>query len=437
MMIPEYAQIVADELNKQGFEAYFVGGCVRDAYMGIKPHDFDITTNASPDEMKKVFSKFRVILTGEKHGTVTVLSEGENVEVTTYRIDGEYKDSRHPENVIFTKNIEEDLARRDFTINAIAYSDGEYVDPFDGINDIDNKIIRAVGEADARFCEDALRIMRALRFSATLGFDIEEQTKVSIHKNAYLLKNIAVERIYVEFSKLIMGKNAEKILLEYSDVMGVFMPCILPCVGFEQKNKYHIYDVYTHMVKAVSAAPFDLKIRLAAYLHDIGKPECFTIDEKGGHFKGHSEESARIAEDILTRLKVDNDTKKCVVGLVKEHQRDIIPEKKYVKRFLSKFSGEFFDMLMKVMRADTAAHSSLAEVNFEKIEKLIEIKNEIMEENECISLKNLEVNGKDIISVGITDGKRIGEILKMLLEMVIDEKVENDKEELMKIIKTL
>lgn len=434
MNIPEYAQAVADELKKNNYEAYFVGGCVRDAVMGTTPHDFDITTNASPDEIKAVFASFRTILTGEKHGTVTVVSEGENVEVTTYRIDGEYKDSRHPEAVLFTKNVEEDLARRDFTMNAICYN-GSFVDPYGGMRDIENKVIRTVGDADKRFGEDALRIMRAIRFAATLGFEIEEETKKSIHKNAALLKNISVERIFVELSKLIMGKHCEKVLLEYVDVLGIFATCLIPCVGFDQKNRYHIYDVYTHMVKSVSVAPFDLKIRLAMLFHDVGKPDCFTIDEKGGHFKGHPERSEELAREVLNHLKVDNATKNTVLSLIKYHQRVILPGKKYVKRFLSKFSFEFFDMLLEVMRADTLAHSSLAEGNLEDIKKLAALKAEIVAEGECVSLKSLALNGRELIAMGITDGRKIGEILNRLLEMVIDGEVENEKEKLIQLIK--
>lgn len=435
MIIPKYAEIIADKLTEKGFEAYFVGGCVRDVFMGNTPHDFDITTNASPDEIKRVFSDFRTILTGEKHGTVTVVSEGENVEVTTYRVDGEYKDSRHPESVMFTTDINEDLARRDFTMNAIAFKD-DFVDPYDGIGDIKNKIIRTVGEADKRFNEDALRIMRALRFAATLGFEIESDTKRSIHKNAQLLKNISPERIYVEFSKLLMGKNSEKILLEYGDVLAVFAPCIIPTIGFDQKNKYHIYDVYTHMVKSTCVAPFDLKIRLALFFHDVGKPDCFTIDEKGGHFKGHSEISHDKAKEVLDYLKVDNNTKNTVLDLIKYHQRVVLPEKKYVKRFLSKFSFEFFDMLIEVMRADTLAHSDYALGNLKDIERLKSLKEEIKKDEDCISLKALKVNGNDLIKMGF-EGKRIGEVLNTLLEMVIDGKVENDKEKLIEIVKAL
>lgn len=434
MNVPKYAQIVADKLKEEGFEAYFVGGCVRDSIMGREVNDYDIATNATPDETKAVFCDFRIFLTGEKHGTVTVVSNGENIEVTTYRVDGVYEDARHPSSVSFAENITEDLARRDFTINAIAYN-GEIADPYQGRGDIEKKLIRTVGVADERFNEDALRIMRALRFASVLGFEIEEETKKSIHKNKHLLKNIAVERIFVEFSKLLCGKNVRAVLMEYYDVIGVFVPEILPAVGFDQKNDYHIYDVYEHIVRAVEAAEADVKIRLSLFFHDIAKPECFTIDEKGGHFRGHDEKSALVAHSVLRRLKADNDTICIVETLVREHQRDILPEKKYVKRCLAKIPPELFDMLLKVKYADTVAHSEKAKGNLETIERLKALRNEIEKEGECFSLKHLAVNGRDLIDLGITDGRKIGEILKMLLEKVIDGEVENEKEKLKEIIK--
>ncbi len=431
MNIPAYAKRVSDMLTKSGYEAYFVGGCVRDEIMGRAVNDYDITTNALPEQMKEVFKGFKTILTGEKHGTVTVVSEGENIEVTTYRIDGEYEDARHPESVYFTPCVKEDLARRDFTINAICFNK-EFVDPFGGIEDIKNKIIRTVGESDKRFCEDALRIMRALRFSAVLGFEIEAETKKSIFKNKELLKKVSAERLFSEFSKLIMGDFAENVLLEYGQVLGVFIPEILPCIGFDQKNKYHVYDVYTHIVRSVSESEKDLTIRLGMFFHDIGKPQVFTFDGESGHFKGHDKKSAEIAKEVLTRLKVDNKTKNIVTELVGEHQREIIPQKKYVKRFLAKFNYEFFDLLMKVKTADTKAHSSLAKGNLEIIEKLKIIKNEIEHTGECVSVKTLNINGNDLIKMGITDGKTIGKILKSLLEKVIDGEIENKKEDLLK-----
>lgn len=436
MNIPEYVKIVLDELEGRGFDAYLVGGCVRDDLRGEIPSDYDIATNALPCDVKAVFKNFQTIATGEKHGTVTVVSEGGNIEITTYRVDGEYTDLRRPETVRFTKKIEDDLARRDFTMNAIAYN-GKYTDPFGGRADIENRIIRTVGDANERFNEDALRILRALRFASTTGFEIEERTKESIHENRLLIKNISAERIYAEFKKLIMGEYAERILLDYKDVIGVFAPCILPCIGFDQKNKYHIYDVYTHMVKAMCYAPFDLKIRLAAFFHDVGKPDCFTVDEKCGHFKGHDEISVNKTKEVLDFLRVDNDTKNDVVMLIREHQREILPEKKYVKRFLSKFSYECFDMLMMLKIADTKAHSSVALENLKTVGILKELKEEIKKDGECISLKDLDINGNDIKNMGIEDGVKIGETLKKLLNMVIDGDVENTKEELIKTAKAL
>lgn len=430
MRIPNFAQKIADVLKENGYEAYFVGGCVRDWLMGREPHDFDITTNALPEEIKECFTDYTTILTGEKHGTVTVVSGGEKVEVTTYRIDGEYADARRPASVTFTLDVARDLARRDFTMNAICY-DGEFVDPYFGREDIEKGIIRTVGDADTRFNEDALRIMRALRFAAVLGFEIEEETQKSIHKNAHLLTKVSAERIYVEFVKLLTGEYAERVLLDYSDVISVFIPEIKECIGFDQKSAYHIYDVYTHMVKATGFAPREKAVRLAAFFHDIGKPECFTIDEKGGHFKGHPRLSAEIAEKVLTRLKVDNETKKTVVNLVKEHQREIIGERKYVKRFLSKYSYEFFDILMPLWRADILAHSEKARAAIDKIEILKALRYEIEAEKDCISLKSLEISGRDLIKTGITDGRKIGEVLNKLLERVMDGDIENKKDRLL------
>lgn len=436
MNIPQFAQAVADRLTKMGYEAYFVGGCVRDAIIGRNMNDYDIATNALPDEMKTVFADMKIIPTGEKHGTMTVVSQGENIEVTTYRVDGEYEDGRRPMSVSFTKNITDDLARRDFTVNAICYN-GKFVDPFGGRDDIEKQVIRTVGDPDTRFGEDALRIMRALRFAATLGFSISDDTKKSIHKNKELLKKVSAERIFTEFSKLVTGEYAADVLLEYSDVIGVFIPEILPCVGFDQKNEYHIYDVYEHIVRALDASENDLKIRLAVFFHDIGKPECFTLDEKGGHFKGHDKKSAQISRDVLKRLKADNDTVDTIELLVREHQRDILPEKRYVKRCLSKIPYDMFDMLLKVKYADTLAHSDKAKGNFEVLEKLKNLREEIEAEGACLSLKDLAINGNDLKKMGVTEGKKIGEILNALLEKVIDGEIENEREQLIEIVKAL
>lgn len=434
MNIPVYARKIFDTLRENGYEAYFVGGCVRDALLGREVHDYDITTNALPDEIRKCFDSKLVLPIGEKHGTVGIVSDGQTVEVTTYRIDGRYSDNRRPESVTFTGKIEDDLARRDFTMNAIAY-DGEFKDPFGGREDIKAGLIRSVGEADRRFNEDALRILRALRFSSVLGFEIDEETKKSIHKNRGLIRNISAERIYSEFKRIIMGAGAEKALLEFSDVISVFIPEIKDAIGFEQKNIHHIYDVYTHSVKAMASCPFDEKIRLAAFFHDAGKPCCFTEDEKGGHFYSHPKFSRELTQRALERLKADKETQKTVLDLISEHDRIINADKKSVRRVLAKYSPKFFDMLMEVKRGDMKACAPPWDEGERHIAELIKIKEEILSDDECLSVKDLKVNGNDMISLGLK-GREIGQALKELLEAVIDGEVVNERGALTEYVKS-
>lgn len=435
MNIPIYARKTFDTLRENGYEAYFVGGCVRDALLGREVHDYDITTNALPDEIKRCFESRFVLSIGEKHGTVGILTDGRVIEVTTYRIDGKYSDNRRPESVTFTGKIEDDLARRDFTMNAIAY-DGDFKDPFGGSEDIKKRLIRSVGEADRRFNEDALRILRALRFSSVLGFEIEEATKKSIHKNREFIRNISAERIYSEFKKLIMGEDAEGVLLEFSDVFSVFIPEIRDAVGFEQKNIHHIYDVYTHSVKAMAECPFDEKIRLAAFFHDVGKPCCFTEDERGGHFYSHPKFSRELTQKALERLKADKETQKTVLDLVSEHDRIINEDKKSVRKVLAKYSPEFFDMLMEVKRGDMKACAPPWKEGERHIAELIKIKEEILRDDECLSIKKLKVNGNDMLALGLRN-REIGQALESLLEAVLDGEVVNDREALMKYVKKL
>ncbi|MBR5773515.1 MAG: HDIG domain-containing protein, partial [Clostridia bacterium] len=308
--LPACIQYVISTLNDNGYESFIVGGCVRDYLMGKTPHDYDVTTSATPEQVKTCFNNNKVIETGIKHGTVTVLVDGESVEITTYRIDGEYKDNRHPELVTFSKTIDEDLRRRDFTVNAIAYNPEKgFVDLFNGIQDIKNGVISCVGNPDERFNEDGLRILRALRFTSVLDFEISKETSDSIHRNKMLILNVSPERIWTEFKKLLCGKNVRRVLLEYSDVIGVFIPEILDSVGFEQNNPYHCYDVLTHTAHAVENAPDDVVIRLAAFFHDIGKPSVYSEDENGGHFYSHAKVSEEITNAVLTRLRCDNLTK--------------------------------------------------------------------------------------------------------------------------------
>ena len=423
------AKTAINILENAGFEAYIVGGCVRDSVLNKSPKDWDITTNALPNEMLNAFKDYRVIETGIKHGTITVIIKNYSLEITTYRIDGTYSDNRRPDSVEFTENIKEDLCRRDFTINAMAYNPKlGFKDFFSGKEDIENKIIRCVGNPDTRFNEDALRILRALRFASVLSFDIEENTRKSIFLNKGLLKNIAKERIISEFNKILMGESAKKILTEYCEVIEVFIPEIKDMVGFKQNNKHHHLDVWQHTLETINNAEFDATIRLTMFFHDIAKPMTYTEDSNGvGHFYGHPKYSCEIAKKILKRLKYDNKTVETVYLLISYHDYRVKPEKKSIKKLLSKIGEDNFRSLMKVQEADILGQNPL--FAYEKLETLKLVNtlfNEIIEENMCFSIKDLNINGNDLIGLGIPKGKVLGEILNNLLEMVMDEKISND-----------
>lgn len=434
--VPEKVKYILDTLNAHGFESYAVGGCVRDSIMGKEPFDWDITTSALPEKTIDIFEALgcKVIKTGIKHGTVTVLKDHEPFEVTTFRIDGEYTDRRRPDGVSFTANLQEDLKRRDFTINAIvANSDGEIKDFFGGIDDIKRKVIKAIGDPDKRLNEDALRIMRALRFASVLGFKIDPELQKSLRKNKELLRHIAPERINAEFSKLICGENFSWVLLNFTDIIEVFIPEIIPCNGFDQRNIHHIYDVWEHSVRAAENTPADLILRLTMLFHDIEKPSCFFMGEDNqGHFYGHAKKSAETTERILRRLRYDNKTIKEVTELIELHDVEIVPEKKPVLRRMGKMGKESFEKLLAVKYADNSAQSSIVlsrRKDFQKIEKIAA---EAQRESSCFSLKSLGVNGKDLIDAGFPEGKEIGRILQYLLENVIDGKCKNDKEDLLR-----
>lgn len=439
IFIPPYARKAIDILTNAGYDAYIVGGCVRDALLGKDANDYDITTNALPQNTAEVFSSYHVIDTGIKHGTVTVVIDKMPIEITTFRIDGEYKDNRRPENVEFTANIQDDLARRDFTINAMAYSPEKgIVDCYNGRDDLKSKIIRCVGDADTRFNEDALRILRALRFASVLGFDIHAETKKSIHKNSSLLKNIASERIQAEFFKLVCGENAAKIVSEYKDVLAVFMPQISKMFGFEQRNKYHNLDVWNHSLKAFSYTEQKLCLRLAALFHDIGKPDSYTVDENGcGHFYSHAKTSISLTRDILNSLKCDNATKHRVIVLIENHDNIIHPTKKNIKKMLGKLDKEVFFELMELQKADSYAHAEPYDSErISYIDEIISLAKEIINEGECFSTKMLAVDGHDMISIGLSS-TRIGKMLSTLLDLVISGKVENEKNTLIETAKKI
>lgn len=434
----EKANCLIDIIEKSGYEAYFVGGCVRDYIMSRPCDDIDLTTSAKPNELEVILNKsnIRYIETGLKHGTVTAVFDKTNFEITTYRTDGDYLDSRHPENVSFVTNINEDLSRRDFTINAMAYNSSRgLVDLFGGKDDINNKIIKTVGDADKRFNEDALRIMRAIRFASVLGFDIDENTKKAIFANKELLKNVSAERIFVELSKLIMGDNAFNILMEYKEVLAVVVPELEPCFNVPQNTHWHLYDVWEHTCKAVVSAPKDLSLRLTMLLHDIGKPFAKTTDENGvDHFKGHQKISGKMADVALKRLKVSNEIYNRAMAVIPIHDMHIGTSKKSIKRMLSKIGVNALYDLIEVKRADKLAQNpemtadELANLDITKAELAV-----IIKEGEAFKIKDLKINGNDLIKLGYK-GREIGSTLELLLDKVIGEEVENEKSALIKYI---
>ncbi len=431
--IPPYARTVVDKLEQFGYEAYVVGGCVRDSLLGITPKDWDVCTNATPQEVLRVFRKFPVIKTGLKHGTVTVMVNHEPVETTTFRIDGEYTDNRHPDEVIFVSRVEEDLARRDFTINAMAYNPTRgLVDAFGGQQDLAAGLIRCVGEPDDRFNEDGLRIMRALRFAARFDFGIESETAYSIRRNRHLLENVSVERIYKELKGMLVGKGALNMLLAFPDVMSVIIPELTPSFGFEQNTPYHKYDVWTHTAYAVQAAPAEETLRLAMLLHDIGKPSCYTQGEDGvGHFYGHPDVSAEMAERILTRLKSDNATLHRVVTLVREHDNSFPTTRAGMRRCIGRLGEDVVQQLFDIKRADHAAQS-----DYEQQQKAAVLREaallieELMEEEHAFSIKDLHINGRMLMSMGVPSGPELGRILRALLAEVQEDRLENSEQAL-------
>lgn len=432
--LPEAVAGIIHTLQKAGFEAYAVGGCVRDSILGRTPDDWDITTSAKPEQVKALFH--RTVDTGIQHGTVTVLADRTGYEVTTYRIDGEYEDGRHPKDVVFTASLEEDLKRRDFTINAMAYNEEDgLVDIFDGAGDIQRKLLRCVGDPKERFCEDALRMMRAVRFSAQLDYEIEERTKAAIEELAGTLSRISAERIQAELTKLLVSAHPERIRVCYeTGLTAVFFPELDRMMETEQNNPHHCYNVGEHTIRALAGVRADKPMRLAMLLHDSGKPATRTTDEKGvDHFHGHAEESGRIARTVLRRLKFDNDTIDRVVRLVRAHDVKIEPGPKYMRRALSRLGEDLFPDLFEVKEADMLAQSMYRRAEKEAyLSVLRRIYEETKASGDCVSLKALAVNGSDLIAAGMKPGKELGGILKALLEEVLEDPSCNEKEILLK-----
>lgn len=438
--IPAQVLFILQELNRNGYEAYIVGGCVRDTLLGRTPHDYDICTSATPDEIIKSFPYEKIIPTGLKHGTVTIVINGEPFEVTTYRIDGKYSDNRRPDKVEFTINLIEDLRRRDFTINAMAYNPFVgLVDPFNGQTDLKDKKIRCVGNPYERFNEDGLRIMRAVRFSAQLRFEIESCTRQAMEELVDNLDNISYERINSELCK-IMNSDCAYLMFVHKYILCKIIPEFEKCIDYNQNNPYHIYTLHKHIgVALIEAISPDLIINLSILFHDIGKPHCCTTGKDGySHFKGHGSISADMTEIIMKRLKFDNDTIKKVKELVFYHDVVFTVEKKCVKRWLNKLGEEQLRRLLKIRVADIKAQNLKYEhERIQKVSNIQMILDEVLQEKECFTLKDLSINGRDLIQYGIPEGKQIGIILNTLLTMVIDGEIKNEKENLLQIVKLL
>lgn len=422
-----------DMLESAGFEAYAAGGCLRDIIMGKIPADYDLTTSAKPHQIKEVFKDYKTVDTGIAHGTVTVIISSLPIEITTYRIDGKYGDSRHPNGVTFTSSLEEDLKRRDFTVNAMAYNKKRgLVDVFGGVSDIRDKMIRCVGNPERRFEEDSLRIMRALRFSSVLGFDIESATAKALRAGRQRLTSVSAERLRDEFVKLLCGQNVKRILTEYADVLGVFLPEIADMQGFRQHNIHHIYDVLEHTAEVVAGVPPCSELRLAAMFHDIGKPQCFFMGDDGqGHFNGHEKAGEQITAGIMERLRFSKAEKEAVCFLVKNHGRLIEPTERSIKRALAQLTPEGLDKLMILKRADNAAQSPDYRSRQQDYDRIETLAREILEQEQCFSLKDLAVKGDDLIKAGFEPSPELGLALRTLLTAVIDGEVQNDREALL------
>lgn len=433
MDMPKNVDTAINLLQSAGFEAYAVGGCVRDSLLGKTPNDWDITTSAKPENMKSVFADFHCIDTGIKHGTVTVVIDGGPLEITTFRLDGEYEDNRHPKSVTFTSNLGADLGRRDFTVNAMAYSKKTgTVDLFGGQNDLKNKIIRCVGDPDRRFNEDALRILRALRFASALDFEIEEKTAQSLLKNRALLGNISEERIAKELLKLVCGKGAKRILTDFAPVLFEILPELQPMYKNSHDNPHHCYDIYEHTLIAVESIDPEPTLRFAMLLHDCGKPAVKKFDENGvAHFYGHQRISAEISAQILARLKVSNKFRDEILFLVSNHDRwELYENTEKMPRYLSKFGLDGVLKLLKVMRADVLAQSPEYRYRLDQIADAEEIAKNLAAQKPCLSLRELQINGRTLMDIGIPQGRKLGAVLAQLLDEVIDGVTKNTQEAL-------
>lgn len=439
IVMPEAAAAIIEELNHHGYEAYIVGGCVRDSILGKEPQDWDITTSATPEQTKAIFR--RTIDTGIEHGTVTVMMGKVGYEVTTYRVDGKYEDHRRPSGVTFTASLLEDLKRRDFTINAMAYNDKEgLVDAFDGVGDLEKGVIRCVGVPQERFDEDALRILRAVRFAAQLDFAIDKPTQQAIREKAEFLRDISAERIREELTKLITSEHPEKLLLAYDlGITKVVLPEFDVMKETPQNTVYHSYDVGGHTIEVMKHIEATPVLRYTALLHDVAKPLCRTTDEEGvDHFYGHPQKGREMAHDCLRRLRFDNDTIHRVERLVEWHDYDMKggATKKSLRKALNKMGPDLFEDVLKIKYADIMGQSSYRiEEKLAEYDRLQKLYQEILEEGECLTTKDLKMDGKGLIKLGIAPGPEMGEILHYLLEQVLEQPELNNAEDLTRMVR--
>ena len=431
MFLPENIQNCINLLENAGFAAYAVGGCVRDACLGLTPHDYDLCTSALPQETEAVFRAYRLVLAGEKHGTVTVITEDGPVEITTFRTEGGYRDNRHPDWVEFLSEIEGDLARRDFTVNAMAYSPKRgFADPFGGRADLENHILRAVGDPVSRFREDSLRILRGARFAARFGLTPEENTLNAMLSQRHLMEQLARERAFDELCKLLVVAKAGDIT-RFARILAAVIPELAPMIGFDQHSPHHAYDLITHTAHVVEGVPPTLPLRWAALLHDTGKVTTFTRDATGrGHFYGHAKESAAIAGGILLRLKAPTALREEVVTLIGRHMTRLQPERKWLRRQVSKFGFPMVEAMLSLQEADMGSKGTGEDDGSAVFSAVRGLLAELKAEDACLSLKDLAVNGTDLMALGYR-GKAIGTCLNALLEQVVDERLPNERKALL------
>ena len=433
MKLPQAVQYCIGTLEAAGFEAYAVGGCVRDSLLGLTPADYDLCTNAKPEETVQVFSAHQLLHHGQKHGTVGVVLDGQVYEITTFRTEGGYDDARHPDWVKFVGNVEEDLARRDFTVNAMAYSPRRGLcDPFGGQADLKNGLLRAVGDPVLRFREDALRILRGLRFAARFGFEIEEATRTAMHTEIAGLDSLARERVLTELEGFLLAATARDIL-DGAELLFRVIPELAPQLGFDQKNPHHEHDIFTHTAMVVERAPKEPVLRMAALLHDLGKVDTFFLDEKGvGHFYGHAGLGAKMAEDILRRLKCSNALREEVVWLIHHHMDRFPCEEKSARRCLSKHGLPRMERLTRLQMADFGG-----KVDDGDLDEWLRLLREVDAREGALTLKTLAVKGKDLIALGIAPGKQVGALLNRLLSMVLAGELPNDREALLEYLRKM